>query len=492
MNRASSHLVNWVYTKEFGNNKFPLVYLSNGNLSYSLLCFINSKYKDKEGKVTTKMTDLFRVVGELNQYCLRRKDMKDLWEEKPQLMLKEYFEDRYFGTITPDGCPYGLYWHGISHTILKKLISAFEGYADYVAAYLDYSVLDASELYATKRAAEGQEFYQGFKDKKKRGLLQHLETQSNKDKSWNSSGLTPEHDPKLKGKKSEDPDYKFFPPEKVKELIMSANDINQQAMYLLSSFTSLRASEGLHLLTTDIIWSGKSMLFHDVILSEPFAKTCCPKTNKPIDRITIIKKKHQENFDEFSLDKEALSYAQNPLSRMSVLGRYHVGWKGITVNDEKDSDFGHLLQWQNDYARVAFENLIPELLAQKRAGHSYLFCNKDGMPLPYNTYYKRIYRASKAICDTHYGTHSLRHFCGFYQANTLGFSKEKTQINMRHASILSTEHYYHLTLTEAKYHIEKNLAFKASRKSKWDDLDFKELKYIRVNSKEGIAHELFI
>ena len=52
MNSASSYIVHWVYTKEHGDITFPLVYLCNGNLSYSLLCFINSQYKNKKAKQT--------------------------------------------------------------------------------------------------------------------------------------------------------------------------------------------------------------------------------------------------------------------------------------------------------------------------------------------------------------------------------------------------------------------------------------------------------
>ena len=63
------YFVNYVETVEFGHRLFPLVYLSNGELSYSLLAYLKENYKVGIGKEgSTQFNVLFRVVGELNYF----------------------------------------------------------------------------------------------------------------------------------------------------------------------------------------------------------------------------------------------------------------------------------------------------------------------------------------------------------------------------------------------------------------------------------------
>ena len=100
-------------------------------MSYSLLCYINHLYKTKRGKNTTKLYDLFRVVGDLTQYCLHRSDMIPKWEKHPQQMLLCFFEDLYCGTVN-NTCLYGLNWDGVSLTTMRKLINEFDHHSFHI------------------------------------------------------------------------------------------------------------------------------------------------------------------------------------------------------------------------------------------------------------------------------------------------------------------------------------------------------------------------
>ncbi|MBH0037764.1 tyrosine-type recombinase/integrase [Pseudoalteromonas sp. SWN166] len=464
--KSTSYIVQWTSCAEFPEREFPLVYLCNGTLSYSLLCYINHLYKTKRGKNTTKLYDLFRVVGDLTQYCLHRSDMISKWEKHPQQMLLCFFEDLYCGTVN-NTCLYGLSWDGVSLTTIRKLINEFDQYAAYVSNYLDYNILNIRDLFSGM-SAQGNKFFKN----NTYSLLEHLDLGS-KTNSWNNSGVTYEHDPKMVFHNSNSK-YSFFPPDKLESLLDRTNDINQRALYLLCAFTGLRASEALNIMVTDIVASETSIICSDIILSPPHSKTYCPTSNKLIDRKQVLLNFKLDDTSHISLDKSTLKYLNDPKPRTNAVGKYHLGWKGISVPYGANSKYGYTLDWVNDYARMAFERLIPHLLEQSRLGHPYLFClNTNGTPLTYNTYYRRLSRASTELCGESYGTHCLRHFCGFYIANTLKKGIDFAKVILRHKRHSSTAIYYNLQDETSRNYLSQNLAFKQAKNTNWQSQDFK-------------------
>lgn len=485
-NESVAYHVEWVDTLEFSGRKFPLVYLHDGSLSYSLSCYLNHLYKMKKAKGTSSLSDLFRVVAELNYYLIARSNTSSCassdWEDNPQRLVLEFFADLYHGTINKNGmCEYKLYWKGISYDTLKKLIAKFEDYSEYVANYLGYNKIKVNDV-LERTSKQSHEFFK----KSDYTLLQHLNMEEDAE-SWNTKGITYSDDPAMKHIGKGKNEYKFFPPKYLSALITGELDINQQAMYLLCAFTALRASEALQIMITDVVPSDES-LFREVILSSPVDETWCPTKNKFISREKIFDTYKNETFlsdIDFDLDDEALEYARNPIPRVNLPlnNRYKAGWKGITPEYEKAAKYGYVLEWTDDYARLLFEKLINKLLQQKRSNHPFLICNKaDGMPLAYNTYYRRLHRKSNKLTGKGYGTHSLRHFAGFYIANKLKKSKEEAQPLLRHFTVLSTERYYHITKKTAKNAFFKNKMYSAAHalKEDWESLDFKHFKNIKV------------
>lgn len=480
---SASYITRWVKTKDHGDKKFPLVYLCDGTLSYSLLCYVNHLFVTKKGKNTSQLNDLFRVVGAITEYNYYRKDRVEAWAEKPQLMLLEFFQDFFYGTAQHEGgCPYGLSWTGVSLETLKKCYNQWNKYAKYVHQYLNYSKLVVKDFYATSSGDGWHHF-----DKNEYSLLKHLDVEEATNTNWSKKGLAYEADPTMKTWSSIDEDFKFFPPFNLTALILQAKDVNQQAIYLLCAFTGLRASEALHIMITDIVPSEESLLFDcEVMLSPPHGKTWCHDTNQLIEREEILAKEQRKDLTGIDVPAPDMDFLRAPMPR-TLLHNGHklrLGWKGVTLAYAKEAKYKYTLQWSNDYARIAFEKLIPELRNQARVGHPFLFCGENGMPLCYNTYYRRIRRDSERICGHKFGTHSLRHFFGFYLSNCLELSKEDAQINMRHATVLSTEKYYNLTVEKSRDTLKEKLAMarqviNLATKIKWKDLEFKSLTTIR-------------
>jgi integrase len=445
-NTLASYKVRWVQAVEFPKRKFPLVFMINGEVSYSLTSYLANEYKLGRAKNTSSLRDLFRVVAELTHYYLVNENRHDLWADMPHQLVTDYFGARYHGTIVNGECRFGLYWNSVKYPTIKKMINAFKGYEKFCTTYLNTESMNLDEIIPSHVSR-----YHAFTKESGFNILSHLESSTLPLEEGNHTSYSYENNSTLFNKEQDD--YKHFNPDYIFEFIENEKDLNYKAAYLLCAFCGLRISEALQIMITDIVQS-PTRLFHEVILSEPFGKTWDIETKSKQSRVDVLNSYANPNYFSEKLSETELEYLRAPAPRVQEVGKYQLGWKGITVNYSKSRnkkinkniDFGYTLEWSNDFARVEFERIVGELLAQPRANHPFLLCKKNnGAPMTYGAYYERFKRHSFKLTGEYYTTHSLRHFCGAYLANAIEMRATDAQVFLRHKSFSSTEVYYNVT-----------------------------------------------
>lgn len=453
----SDYKVNWVSTVEFPLRKFPLVYLHNGELSYSLVSYLSYEYKSGRGKNSSSLYDLFRVVAELTLFYNVNKDKHVQWGEMPHQLVIDYFGARLHGTIINGDCSCGLFWHPLKYQTIKKLINALKGYENFCSTYLNTTSMKLNEILPSHVSR-----YKGFKKDTSFNLLSHLNA-GDDNPIEHGTGYSYETNASLLNEKGND--YKYFDPEYIFEFIDREKNINYKAAYLLCAFCGLRISEALHILINDIVQSTTS-LFHDVILSEPFGLTWDHQNSCKIERTYILDSYRNPDYFSPDIDEKDLEFVINPKPRTNEIGKFKAKWKGITVSYDNRS-VGYVLEWCDDFARLEFERLIPALLQQTRANHPYLLCKKGGAPLTYGAYEKHISRKSFSLTGETYSSHSLRHFSGYYVANKLKYSLKQAKIFLRHKNITSTDIYFSLSGESMRMELKQ-----IDKSFTWDSLDF--------------------
>jgi integrase len=433
-----SYYVRYVQTKEFPEQEFPLVYFSDGTMSYSLTLFIKHLYKMNKAK-SHALSTLFLVCGELHEFYKSATDTELAnWNRNPSLMIVEYQNERINGTILNSECKRNLWWAPLHKDIVKKRLLAFIKFENFTKLYLktvDFKLEDYLGVY-TKNLSD-----QNF------NLLSHLgiNSESIVERSTQQSvnfKYNYKHDSSVA------PITKFFPPNKIMQLIDEETNVNYKAIMLLCAFTGLRQSEPLHIFINDLLAlnSGPQVLFSHPLLDT----TIDIETGDLINRSKYLESFHGQAFLKSGLDKEEIAYLEKPVPRLDLVGRkkrFNLAFKGVTLST--GIQYGnyaglYTLQWTLLAAEKEFVKLIPALLMQSRRNHPYLFCKENGAPLSKGAFEKKFKR------KTGLGTHTLRHFAGMFCANALHLTKEQAQILLRHKLRTSTDVYYQSTHEKAR------------------------------------------
>ena len=456
---SRSHYIRYVRTKEFERD-FPLVYLVDGKVSFSLLSFTKEQMDIGRGK-DAALRRVFKVVADIYQFYLANEDKHSVYLGNGHELIIDYFSAKLHGTIKNGECDLGLFWKKTKYSDVRKSITQFQKYQSYCKTYLNVTELVSDDIIHQMTVR-----YSAFEKKTNFKLLEHIA--SVKDAmadDRNQTGLDYDNEFFDQGNSKI---IKYFPPKKLKEFIDSEENINYQAAFLLSGFTGLRESENLHIFVSDIVYQGS---LAEVIISDPNkGKTFSPEKNKLVPRIGILKSCLRQHKAISDLDDTNIDY----LSRLPVRTnlhtrhRYHAGWKGVQLRDPNEK-YGHLLEWTCGYAQELFTRLVPKLLMQSRKAHPYLLCNtENGMPMTIDAYESRFRRHSGKVTGKELYSHVMRHFTGFYCANVLRIPQEDAQRILRHKRLTSTDIYYNLSHEEIKRKIAKKEI------SIWDELDFSD------------------
>ncbi len=464
------YYVHWCETKEFSNERpFPLVYLNNGELCYSLLSFLKFLYSVGSGKNTSSLNDLFRCIAELTVLFEVSKHEHNRWRKDPRLLIIDYFEKSLHGTVRNGHCELGLWWTGRTVENVKRMLSAFSKYEIYCATYLNADPLSTSEVLCQSTIA-----YSEFRRRTEFNLLSHLRGKPS-NHSENSFNLALAHgQEQVSQRRNNFP--KYFPPEQLMELVESTLDPNQKAIYLLCAFAGLRASEVLHVFVNDIVVQD-GCLIPDLIVDHPVSgKTWCPKSGQLVSRIEVLNSFKNTQYYDPELSEKELKFVRNPIPRVNVPKPLHSGWKGGLL-EPTVTKYNYVVQWTEENAQLKFFDIVNKfLMRQKRCNHPYLFCSTNGAPLRLSTYSKRFERESERLTGERYAPHSLRHFCGFYASNCLEVPIDVAKIILRHKRITSTAVYYHMSSEKLSDEIKKAKGIEIRKINRWKSISFsKEL-----------------
>lgn len=463
---SPSYYVRWVFTEDFPDEEFPLVFLHDGQLSYSLTLYMKCTFGRGLGKQTSSLNDLFQVVGEMKLFFDCQSDKHEYWNKEPRRLVVDYFDKKLHGTVRDNRCELGLYWVPSKISRVRSLLNRFNEYQEFCSMEFNSEDMLVSDVIASFAI-----HYGNFCRQTKFSLLAHLTSnyQEKIGKVKLGSGMRLSHQHEYT-----EPEFKkkYFPKEYLAEFVDFATDINQQAMYLLCAFCGLRASEALQIMVNDIV-TLKGELLQSVILSHPNqGHTFDPLKKKMVERKNVLNSYGEETFNVESeyvqLNQTDVEYCKRPRPRtqLPIKNPFHCGWKGVRC-EPKDDRYGYVLKWTNENARLKFCQILSPLLRQERVNHPYLICGPNGAPLRKVTFETRFVRQAKKLTGEIYRPHSLRHFTGYYCANCLDLTIDQTQVMLRHKSIASTQVYYHLDSDKVRSSIAGN-----QEKDEWKKYKF--------------------
>ena len=459
---SGNHYIRYVKTEEY-KRAFPFVYLSDGEISYSLLAFTKNEFDTGKGK-DSALRRVFSVVAEIYEFYLANTTRHEAYNKRGYLLILEYFSARLHGTIRNNHCELGLFWLPRKYPYVKNNIYQFKLYQGFCKRYLN-----VEELVSQDELSHLTNEYTSFEKKTDFNLLSHLSSnyEGNSDTlPQRTTRLDYDNEEGAQPTPQSKRPMKYPPPSKIKKLIDLETNLNYQAAYLLTAFTGLRGSEFLHIMVSDLVVS--SMGEFDVIVSHPNSGYTFDHVNKKqVKRTDVLADCSNKAYRRSGLNEFQRDYLDDLQPRTNYHNNhiYHAGWKGIERHITNET-YGYLLQWTNGHAKAKFFKVASKLMKQKRVGHPYLFCNADnGMPMAIDAYESRFRRHTKKVTGVIYGGHSMRHFTGFYCANVLKLSKSDAQVMLRHKRPASTEVYFSRSEEEMKRRIA------GQEMSLWDGLD---------------------
>ena len=331
------------------------------------------------------------------------------------------------------------------------------------------------------------EKYKNFERKKKYDILLHIDStrsHTTKDYKYDLAKNNKEHKAIDAARKQKY--LKAFPLTKFADLVEKTTNIRDKMLWLLMAGTGLRLSECLNLFFTDVIGrqddgSAAIMLAHPQVGMTTW--TDQSGTYHHSTREDYIKTVYK------NIHLPEISPLYNLLPRTlytnSNSGLW-AGWKGSTIHF-RDTDrilFPgndpqqhrpyeiYVLPWMHPTIGRYFYKLYQEYQQtcywyNRTTGapeycnklHPWLFINISGPFYGHPLQRKNAYKAfTKALAninmgDHNLGPHSLRHLYAFVHANNSALDKTDTQGLLRHASIDSTEVYYHKTHSQVREEI---------------------------------------
>ncbi|MRT00142.1 hypothetical protein GJQ57_15990 [Ralstonia pickettii] len=234
---------------------------------------------------------------------------------------------------------------------------------------------------------------------------------------------------------------KYFPPEHVLDFISRAANTRDALCWLLIFYGGVRISELMHLYVRDISLDQRSGMAR-VVLAHPREG----KIQWTTRRGTLRNGIRADFLDE--------RYQRVPRQDFATYHPERAGWKGMKYDDEQRRE--GWIYWSDPRMGQLFWKLHKEYMRSVRLrvsdNHPYYFVSiKDdafGEPLKLKNLRDQFYGNARRIglspSQDGVNPHGGRHFYGYFGATWLRLSKEKLQVLMHHASVLSTEVYYAL------------------------------------------------
>jgi len=430
------------------------VLIINGRISNYALYF--TRDLQKRGYSNGTIENKLKSIGRLWDYTLST-SFPDLDNYKN--FLYSFFETRIHGTIQLDGSdPTGLYWSTPKYSTAERDFYNVNEYFEFISN--NFNVI--STKYEKKIFPGTLEYAKHINIKKNYSLFYHSIKMTNHIKCRVNKRIDNYSQYNSKNLK-----YKFFPPEKIFDLINAMDTIRDKMIVLLLAFGGIRISELLHLFISDISKDKDNTA--KISLANPVESKYIwdVKRNRKIIKQKGTRRRYL-----------AEEYGLLPRNLISIKDGLHLGWK--SMNEEDSSNHTSYVYWTMKEAGQMFYKLHKKYIIErsKYINHPYYFIsqnkNTKGEPLRISSLRNHLRNKFRKIGVNDMSVHSLRHYYGFFSANILKLNISIAKEMMHHKSEGSTSLYYKLTIETIRKAIEEG--YQNINNSEKNDMILKNLK----------------
>jgi integrase len=410
----------------------PLLIIEEGELSVAALAWARAK-KLEQGTGSASLSMSIRAIGRFYDFYLIEKQGAALAADELRLVLKQFFEARRFGLASLD-------WKPVKLATAAADVRVVSEFTEWCANNFDHVAVNPQErlLVRSLNLREQRIFRAQFQSRKTWDTLFHLTPST---QEGNGKVLQRAFAPERGKRRKPAGLQKYFPPEKVMDLISATPALRDKLYFMLLFFGGVRISEPLHLFASDvgILQDGTAR----VVLADP----------------------HDGSYEWIGANKQRRSgiratflaerYNRGPRNLLANNHPLHAGWKGMLADDGRRRE--SVVHWLREDISRLFAKLHVEYVNSVRRkvtdNHPFYFVNESerdfGEPLKLSNVSKAFNRAAKRVnlAPTLPGVnpHGARHFFGYYCASVLRLPIETTQKLLHHQSILSTQVYYALS-----------------------------------------------
>jgi integrase len=220
----------------------PFLILEEGEVSVAVLAWSRAKMLD-QGSGTSSLAKGVAAIGRFYDFYHIEKKGAALGDEELRLLLKQFFEARRFGLAS-------LAWNPVNVITAAADVRVVSEFIEWCAIHLDHVAVNPRErlLVTSLNLREQKTFRAQIKARKAWNMLDHLTpaTQEGKGMAFRRV-FAPE-----RGKRQKSGTPKYFPPERVMDLIAATPSARAKLYFLLLFFGGVRISEPLHLFASDV------------------------------------------------------------------------------------------------------------------------------------------------------------------------------------------------------------------------------------------------
>jgi hypothetical protein len=454
--------VEWIWTNDFPGRPVPLVILEGGLPGFVVNQWI---YDQLETGVTPSLLEeQLRAVMQLFEFYKRKYGERPISSNIAERLLADFLTAKKKGTILPDGTdPLGLYWKPLlNRKTLTRYLVAINKFDKWQSTYHGAIRMNPHE----RHFMNSWERCSDFCRREKWDPMLHLFSAKEHLRTVGRHVIREEH-ARFRIGASTLP--KAFPLDRFIDLVETSKSPRDQMLFLLCAGASLRQSEPLHLFYQDVIGIDN--------FAQPRIRLADPERGEiSWEQDGVTHKGTRKEYLEAAYKNEDFRYTVPRLYNLQPRtlgrrGRDHVGFKGMTFGDDPQGAItadGRELRFHEAFwidprmgyrFWLAYEQYVESVFYGRPKGwpyHPWLFVNLDkdnyGMPMTLAAVRKVWNRALHrlGIQDCGLGEHSLRHLYGYYSASVLHLPIEITQLLMHHASVQSTQRYYHIHSDEVR------------------------------------------
>lgn len=452
----------YVYLQELRNVRFPMAFL-DGMASFVVNHWVFDMVLRGVGR--SLLNERLRAVLHLFSYYVARYESEVLNQAESASLVLDFLAAKKNGTaLDPRPKVAALGWKPVRYKTFKRYVAALEVFDSWQSTFHKGQRLTESE----QRLMTVWEEYSDFLRRTKWDPLLHLFPSKARTKKTSSLDVIVYHK-RLEVRGTSVP--KCFPPDMFVELVDGSTNSRDKMLWLELFGLGLRESEPLHHFFEDVhgVTAGGEAL---VRLDDPevgeWSWTDRSGRAARGTRLEYLQSEWKNSDLELSYP-ELVNLV--PRTQYNCQGGLQAGFKGMTFHADdgiRPSQWGHEGIWIDPAVGAYFLTTYKQYVVEHFQGrpqrwpyHPWLYIQLDrrtyGSPMTIPAVRKAWERALKrlGLVGCGLGPHSLRHLAGYYCANQLRLSIEKTKLLLRHASPVSTEKYYHLSKEEVRAAILK-------------------------------------